>query len=234
VAAGRLLNSIAKTLPPGNSESLISAKSMRILTLVLSAAALPRGQERPWQSSGSCPCGWRYCGQAEILRRLERLEEALALFEKQEQICLKLDRLKPDRKDGLQRWSAQRALFLHMVLRSEEGLALLQKQETICLELDAKGSLQLGYHVKAMILMDLGRLEETVAVLRKQELVCLELGLKNALAYCYMTRGKLAGELHGKVTEKQKYGQALAIFAKLKILNECDVVRAALHDIDSV
>ena len=49
-----------------------------------------------------------------------------------------------------------------------------------------------------------------------------------------MTRGRVAGELHDKLTEKQKYGQALAIFAELKMLNDCDVVQAELHDIDSV
>jgi hypothetical protein len=64
------------------------------------------------------------------------------------------------------------------------------------------------------------------------ELVCLELGLKNALAYGH--DAGVAGELHDKLTEKQKYGQALAIFAARKMLNECDVVRAAPHDIGSV
>jgi hypothetical protein len=168
-----------------------------------------------------------YCCQADNLRGLQRLEEALTLLEEQERICLQ-----SDRKDGLQRGYLARALLLNMLLRPEEAVAVLQKQEAICLELGEKDPLQFGYHVRAYILQNAGRLEEALAVLAKQEPICLELDLKSALGFCYFMWGNVAGDRHDKITQKQKLGQALAIFAELKMVNERDYIQRTLDGID--
>jgi tetratricopeptide (TPR) repeat protein len=195
----------------------------------LEAALLLRRKEAAmWmESNNQGALELNYCIQAATLRGLQRLGEALAMLEKQEEICLQ-----SDNKDGLQRGYLERAIILNMSLRPEEAVAVLEKQEAICLELGQKENLQFGYHMRAYILQNAGRLEEALAVLEKQEPICLELDLKSALGYCYFLWGTVARDQHDKVTLKQKLEQALAIFAELKMVSECDLVRTILDEID--
>ena len=128
-----------------------------------------------------------YGNQALILRRWGRLEEALALHEKEESICRELGN-----KDGLQRSYGSQALILQGWGRLEEALALHKQQEAICLELGNKDGLQASYGNQALILQDWGRLEEALALHKKEEAICLELGSKDGLQISY---GNQAGIL---------------------------------------
>ena len=127
---------------------------------------------------------WRlqacYGNQALILRRWGRLEEALALHQKEEAICVELGN-----KDGLQASYGNQALILQGWGRLEEALALHQKQEAICVELGNKDGLQISYGNQAGILKAWGRLEEALALLKKQEAICVELGNKDGLQRSY-------------------------------------------------
>jgi tetratricopeptide (TPR) repeat protein len=79
-----------------------------------------------------------YGNQALILAHWGRLEEALALYNKQESLCLELGN-----KDNLQISYGNQALILAACGRLEEALALLKKREAICLELGNRADL--GY-----------------------------------------------------------------------------------------
>jgi hypothetical protein len=79
-----------------------------------------------------------YANQALILRRWERLEEAMALHKREEALCLELGS-----KDGLQRSYGNQALILKDWGLLEEGVLLLQKKEALCLEMGLRRDL--GY-----------------------------------------------------------------------------------------
>jgi tetratricopeptide (TPR) repeat protein len=71
-----------------------------------------------------------YGNQAVILQAWGRLEDAMALFKKQEELCLKL----AENKDGLLRSYGDQAVTLKDWGRLEEALDLFKEQETLCLE----------------------------------------------------------------------------------------------------
>ena len=128
-----------------------------------------------------------YGNQAVILQVWGRLEEAMALHKKQEEICLELGN-----KNDLQASYGNQALILQAWGRLEEAMALHKKEEEICLELGNKNDLQIGYGNQALILQTWGRLEEAMALHKKEEEICLELGNKNDLQISY---GNQAGIL---------------------------------------
>ena len=128
-----------------------------------------------------------YGHRAVILRDWGRLEEAMALYKKQEALCLELGN-----RNSLQGNYGNQALILQDRGRLEEAMALLQKQESLCMELGNRNSLPGNYGNQASILADWGRPEEAMALLKKQEALCLELDNKNDLQRNY---GKQAGIL---------------------------------------
>ena len=172
--------------------------------------------------------GNSYCNQALILQDWGRLEEALTLLKQQEAICLELGN-----KDGLQTCYVNQAGILKDWGRLEEALALLKQQEAICLDLGNRDGLQTCYGNQAVILQDWGRLEQALALHKKQEAICLELGNKGQLGYCYWQWGSLAERRGDKQAARQKFEQALAIFAELKMPRERDAVQAALDKTDA-
>jgi len=79
-----------------------------------------------------------YANQAGILYEWGRLEQAMALYKKNEAICLELGN-----NDSLQQSYGNQAGILKAWGRLEEALALLKNQEAICLGIGNKSNL--GY-----------------------------------------------------------------------------------------
>jgi hypothetical protein len=79
-----------------------------------------------------------------------------------------------------------------------------------------------------------GRLEDTVAAVRKQKLVCLESGLKKRVRVLLYDAGEGGQRTTRQAPREAEVRASPRHFAELKMWNECDVVQAALHDIDSV
>jgi tetratricopeptide (TPR) repeat protein len=121
-----------------------------------------------------------YGFQGLILKAWGRLEEALALYKKQEAISLELGS-----KADLQVSYGNQANILHTWGRLEEAMALHKKKEAICLELGNKDELQRSYGNQALILYAWGRLDEAMALHKKKEAICLELGNKDELQRSY-------------------------------------------------
>jgi len=118
----------------------------------------------------------------------------------------------------------------------DEALRILKQEEAFHAgkgDREALDVLQRSYGNQALILRAWGRLEEALALHKREEAICLELGNKNGLAYCYWQWGLLARQQGDKQTERQKLGQALAIFGELKMPRERDGVQAELDKIDS-
>ncbi len=124
-----------------------------------------------------------YGNQALILKAWGRLEEALALHQKTEALCLELGEL-----DGLQTSYGNQALTLQGLGRLDEAMALHQKEEALCLELGNWDDLQISYGNQALILRRWGQLDEAMALLKKQEALCLELGSQEGLQASYGTQ----------------------------------------------
>jgi len=121
-----------------------------------------------------------YGHQAVILQAWGRLQEALALHKKKEEICLEINN-----KDGLQRSYGNQALILQDWGRLEEAMALHKKEELTCLELGDKDGLQASYGNQALILYAWGRQQEALALHKKKEAICLELSNKDGLQRSY-------------------------------------------------
>ena len=163
--------------------------------------------------------------QAVILKDWGRLDEALVLLKKQEEICLALGN-----QDGLQRSYGNQALILQDRGRLDEALALLRKQEEICLDLGNQDSLQRSYGNQAIILKDQGKLDEALALYKKKEEICLTLGNRSSLGNCYWNWGLLERAFGHPEAEKEKLSAALAIFEALKMPRERDAVKSVLAE----
>jgi tetratricopeptide (TPR) repeat protein len=143
-----------------------------------------------------------YGHQAIILEAWGRLDEAMALLKKQEEIGLELGN-----KDSLQRSYGNQALILQAWGRLDEAVALHKKKEEICLELGNKDSLQISYGNQAIILQAWGRLDEAMALLKKGEEICLELGNKKSLQSSYGNQAII-------FSLQKKFTEALDLFRK--------------------
>jgi tetratricopeptide (TPR) repeat protein len=114
--------------------------------------------------------------QALILKAWGRLDEALALHKKEEEICLALGK-----RDSLQICYGNQALILIDWGQFDEAVVLLKKQEEICLALGNRDSLQRSYGNQALILQAWGLLDKALALLKKKEEICLALGNQDSL-----------------------------------------------------
>jgi tetratricopeptide (TPR) repeat protein len=167
--------------------------------------------------------------QALILKDWGRLDEAMALQKKKETICLELGN-----QNGLQVSFGNQAIILKDWGRLDEAMALHKKEEAICLELRNQESLQRSFGNQAIILEEWGRLDEAMALHKKEEAICLELRNTLGLAGCYFNWGQLAGKLGDSKTEREKLGQALALYTELKMPREVKIAQDALDEaIDS-
>ena len=108
------------------------------------------------------------------------LEKTLAVYKKQEEIWVGLDR-----KAYLPLTYSAQAQFLYSMQRFEEVVTLVEKQEVICLEVGDKEALVRDYVLKALALRALQRPEEALAILEKQEAISVELKSKEGLLVCY-------------------------------------------------
>jgi tetratricopeptide (TPR) repeat protein len=140
--------------------------------------------------------------QATILQVWGHLEEAMALLQKQEAICLELDS-----KEGLQACYGNQAMIFRTQGHLGEALPLLRKQELICLELDNKNGLQACYGNQAVILLDRGQLDEAMALQEKKEEICRDLGNQDGLQRCYGNQAVIL-QIQGRLDE------ALALLKK--------------------
>ena len=102
--------------------------------------------------------------QALILRGWGRLDEALALHKKDEEICLALND-----QDGLQTCYGNQAIILQIWGWPDEALDLLKKQEEICLALGNQDGLERNYGNRALILQSRGRPDEALAFSRNRK-----------------------------------------------------------------
>jgi tetratricopeptide (TPR) repeat protein len=121
-----------------------------------------------------------YGNQATILQDWGRLDGAMALYKKQELICIELGN-----KNSLQTSYGNQAVLLHVWGRLDEAMVLHKKKELICIELGNKDSLGVNYGNQALILQDWGRLDEAMELHKKQESICIELGNKDGLQASY-------------------------------------------------
>jgi tetratricopeptide (TPR) repeat protein len=127
-----------------------------------------------------------YGNQALILQTWGRLEEAMALHQKQEGLCLELGN-----KDGLRISYGNQALILKDQGRLKEAMALHNKEEALCWELDNKNGLQASYANRALIFKQRGRLKEAMVLLKHQEALCLELDDKDSLQVSYSNQASI-------------------------------------------
>jgi tetratricopeptide (TPR) repeat protein len=148
------------------------------------ALRIEQQNERLWSSvespEGKYALQASYGNQALILLDWGRLEEAMALLQKQEALCVELGN-----RDGLQASYGNQALILRAWGRLEEAMALLREEEALCVELGNRDGLQHSYGNQALILKDWGRLEEAMALLQKEEALCVELGNRDGLQRSY-------------------------------------------------
>jgi tetratricopeptide (TPR) repeat protein len=121
-----------------------------------------------------------YGNQALILRRWGRLEEAMELHKRQEEICEELG----DRA-GLQASYGSQALIWQAWGQLAEAMDLLKRQEKICEELGDRAGLQLSYGNQAVILQDWGQLAEAMELHKRKEEICEELGDRAGLQRSY-------------------------------------------------
>jgi tetratricopeptide (TPR) repeat protein len=184
-----------------------------------------------WERNASGRQTWLSQNGCVVARRIGRLENAFRILKQEESFHAgHSDR---ETLELLQRSYGNQGLILQAWGRLEEALALHKKEEATCLELGNKDSLQRSYGNQGLILQAWGRLEEALALHKKQEAICLELGNKNGLGYCYWQWGLLARQQGDQQTERQKFEQALAIFAELKMPRERDAVQADLGKTDA-
>ena len=118
--------------------------------------------------------------QALILKAWGRLEDAMALLKKQEEICEKLGD-----QAGLSRSYGNQGLILQDWGRLEEAMDLHKKEEKICEKLGDQAGMAACYGNQALILKAWGRLEDAMALLKKQEEICEKLGDQAGMAACY-------------------------------------------------
>ncbi len=113
--------------------------------------------------------------QALILQAWGKLDEALELLKKQEEICLALGD-----QDWLQHSYGNQAGIFLIRGRLDESIDLYKKQEEICLVLGSQDGLQRSYAGQALILKALGRVDEAFALHKKEEEICLALGKRSS------------------------------------------------------
>ena len=99
------------------------------------------------------------------------VDEALALHEKQEALCIDLGD-----KDGLRRSLGNQALIRQEGGHLKQAMALHKKEEALCIELGNQDGLQRSLGNQALILKDWGRLEEALELHMREEALCVELG----------------------------------------------------------
>ena len=166
-----------------------------------------------------------YGYQAVILWDQGRLVEAMSLLKRKEAICLELGN-----RYGLQVSYGNQAGILKELGQFDEAMALHKKEEAICLELESLDALQICYGNQAALLADRGQLEEAMSLLQKQESICVGLGNRTGQAYCYWTWGLLARKQADFQKERDKLGEALALFSKIGMPREIEAVQAALNE----
>jgi len=147
-----------------------------------------------------------YGNQALIMEDWGRLEEAMALHQKSEALCLELGD-----KNGLQTGYGNQALILYAWGRLEEAMDLHEREKALCLELGNKDGLQRSYGNQAVILQAWGRPEEAMALLEKQEALCLEVGNKHALQHSYANQA-------GILRAQGQLEEAIALLKKQEAL----------------
>jgi tetratricopeptide (TPR) repeat protein len=101
-----------------------------------------------------------YGNQALILQDWGRLDEAMALHKKEEDLCTQLG----DRA-GLQVSYGNQALILQAWGRLDEAMALLKKQEDLCTQLGDRAGLARSYASQGGLLRDQGHPTEAKALL---------------------------------------------------------------------
>jgi tetratricopeptide (TPR) repeat protein len=121
---------------------------------------------------------WR--NRALILRAWGRLDEAMALHRKEEQVYSVLGD-----QEGLGRSWGNQALVLQAWGRLDEAMALHEKEEEVCTAFGDKTGLAASWGNQALILRVWGRLDEAMGLFQKQEEVCEAAGDRAGLAACW-------------------------------------------------
>jgi tetratricopeptide (TPR) repeat protein len=128
--------------------------------------------------------------RALIFQDWGKLEEAMALHKKEEQLAEELD----DRA-GLARSYGNQALILKAWGKLEEAMTLHKKAEKIKEELGDRAGLAACFGNQALILYDVGKLDEAMTLHKKQQVLCEKLGDRAGLARSYGNQALILKEL---------------------------------------
>lgn len=190
--------------------------------------AMQRKAQPMWQELNNLAyVSLNYEGQALLLRKLGRIDEAITMLEQQEAICLKLG----DR-DGLRRGYLDRAAILNSADRYQEALALLDGQHAIVEDVDDREALLLALTIRAFTLMRLpGRGEDAIRILEKVEKLATDVGDKSSLAFCYWNWATIAEDLGQRSVAQDKLSRAVKLFTDLKMVEARDAVQGFLNSL---
>ncbi len=149
-----------------------------------------------------------YGNQAMIIQAWGQLEEAMALYKKQEALCEELGN-----KDSLQRSYGGQAVILKAWGQLDTAMALHKEEEKLCVELGNKDSLQLSYGNQALILQAWGQLDAAMALHKEEEKLCVELGNTDGLQRSYCNQAPI-------LVNRGQSDEAMELFRKQEGLCE--------------
>ena len=146
--------------------------------------------------------------QALILKAWGRLDEAMKLHKKKEEICEELGNF-----DGLSQSYGNQALILDSWGRLDEAMELHKEKEDICEKLRNLDSLQISYGNQAVILQSWGWLDEAMALYKKKEEICEKVNKPLSLSICRWNIGLL-------YRDQKRHDEAIAMFESAIELRE--------------
>ncbi|MDJ0836075.1 MAG: toll/interleukin-1 receptor domain-containing protein [Acidobacteriota bacterium] len=139
-----------------------------------------------------------YFGQASILRDWGKLEEAMMLFKKQQELQEELGN-----HAALAASYGHQALILKAQGKLEEAMALHQKEQALQEELGNRAGLSASYGNQALILRAWGKLDKAMALHKKAQALIEKSGDRAALAISYNNQAEILRDL-GKLDEAMK------------------------------
>lgn len=160
--------------------------------------------------------------QAEILSTWDRLEEAMTLYEKQEQFARTLNN-----KDDLQVSIGNQADVLRKRGRLNEAMIKHKEQERVCREINNMDSLQYSLGGQALILKEWGKLDEAWTLLKEKDLICREIGNMEHLLMSINTQALILHDWGRFEEAMERHKEVECICRKL---GDNAILSASLHN----
>ncbi len=155
--------------------------------------------------------------RAGILKAWGKLNEAMALHQKEQSLCEALGD-----QAGLSISYGNQAMILKNWGKLDEAMALLQKQQSLCEALGDQAGLSISYGNQALILKDWGKLDEAMALLQKQQSLCEALGNQAGLAISLWNQGSIYTEQGQKQQQIKLWKRSIEINKAIGIPTEDD------------